>query len=103
MAKNGTTDTGLMLVTLLLPAADVKELDADSIIHQSRIDLDEPELSSTGNSFKAAYAAVAGNEAPMASVRIEGKVVKVPMAITHNAYFSAKAVEKAGGPKAKRD
>lgn len=100
MAKGTTKAQGLRLVTLLCNDGEadeiVKGLDDDvQVLHDMTIDLDEPELSGTGNSYKAAFGSLGGQEAPQATIRIDGKVVKVPMTVAVNAYFSKKAVDKA--------
>lgn len=101
MAKATTAKAPEMrLVTVLCSGDDadalVKGLDDDvQVLHDLSIDLDEPDISGSGNSYKAAFASLGGTDAPQATVRIDGKIVKVPMTVAVNAYFSKKAVDKA--------
>ena len=94
---------GLTLLTLLMTDSEREalDLDDDCIIHEQSVDLDEPNLSGSGNSFKLADATVNGEDAPTATARIDGVVVKAPMTIRTMAYISVKAVDKARGRKAK--
>ena len=100
MAKTATKAPEMRLITLLCgedeAKALVKGLDEDvQVLHDMSIDLDEPDLSGSGNSYKAAFGSLGGVDAPTATIRIDGKVLTVPMTVAVNAYFSKKAVDKA--------
>lgn len=97
-ATQKAASTDVKVLTILIPADDRDDVelpDSADIIHEMVLDLDEPELSTSGNSYKAAFGSAAGDDAPRANVRIEGKVLELPLTIAVNAYFSKKAVDKA--------
>lgn len=94
--KQAVKRDGLKLLTIMVPdGVDIDIPDEADIIHEQTLDLDEPNLSTTGNSYKAADGVVQGEDAPTATVRIDGKVVKAPLTIRTMAFLSKKAVDKA--------
>lgn len=88
---------GLRVVTLLMEAdTDLDIPDGVETLLDAPLDLDEPDESSSGNSFRLAQGSFADPNAPIiVKAVVDGKAIECPIAGQTVVYLTKKAVDRA--------